>query len=421
MLKRLTIKRFKSIYEARLNFGKANLFIGVNGTGKSNVLEALGLLASALSRGLEGDALEGRGVRFSLPQLFKSSFKNTDLTPTFRLEAEFEFGRYNCSIRAGATRSSLEFHSEELFDGIHKVFGRGPNGSSFNKDIVSVPISDLGAVPKNRGYWDILSPFAKVSEGLRRELTEFGEFSIYAPQTAVMRGVATENRVKEPLGLTGANLALAFNTVLNSQQKLSRAEQAEFTKILSLIWAPGWANSVSSKPFNSEIVPSQVSTGGLVLYIRDKYMKTNWNMLSTFDASEGTLYLIFVVTLLLHPGTPNTFALDNVDGTLNARLVRQLTDKLVEVCTSSGVGENFRAHQSFVTSHHPASLDSFDIFSKEQRIFVARRREGSGVIGSTYFDRLQPGEAMTKPEWIKQSQGKNLSELLLEGLIPGGL
>lgn len=421
MLKRLTIKRFKSIYDARLSFGRANLFIGVNGTGKSNVLEALGLLASALSRGVDGDALDSRGVRFSLPQLFKSSFKNTQLSPSFRLEAEFEHGRYNCSIRAGLTRSSLEFHSEELFDGTTKVFGRGPNGTTVNSRIVNVPTRDLRSVPKNRGFWDTLYPFADVSEGLRSELADFGEFAIYAPQTAIMRGVATENRLKEPLGLTGGNLASAFNAALSFRRELDEAGAREFDKILSLIWAPGWANLVSARPFNSEIVPSQVSTGGLVLYIRDKYMKTNRNMLSTFDASEGTLYLIFVATLLLHPETPNTFALDNVDGTLNARLVRQLTDKLVEVCSNSKVSEQISAHQTFVTSHHPASLDSYDIFSEEQRIFIARRRETGGVVGSTYFERLRPGEGVSKPDWIKQSQGKNLSELLLEGLIPGGL
>lgn len=421
MLKRLTIKRFKSIYDAKLSFGRANLFIGVNGTGKSNVLEAIGLLASALSRGLDGDNLESRGVRFSLPHLFKSSFKNTDLSPTFRLEAEFENGRYNCSIRAGSTRSSLEFHSEELFDNGTKVFGRGPNGNNINKTLVNVSSDDLKAVPKNRGFWDALYPFADISKKLRDELNEFSDFAIYAPQTAIMRGVATENRIKEPLGLAGGNLAPAFNEALNYRVDLSEEEEKEFNNIVSLIWSPGWANSIQIGRFNPEIIPSSVSSNGLSLYIRDQFMKTNRNMLSTFDASEGTLYLIFVTSLLLHPKTPNIFALDNVDGTLNARLVRQLTDKLVEVCTSSSVSQNIRSHQSFVTSHHPASLDSFDIFSDDQRVFVARRKTENGVVGSTFFDRLQPGENLTKTQWIEQSGGKNMSELLLEGLIPGGL
>jgi len=420
VLKQLTIKRFKSIYESRIEFGRANLFIGVNGTGKSNVLEALGLLASALSRGLEGSALDNRGVRFSQPQFFKSSFRNTVLSPTFRLEAKFETGQYNCSIRAGSTRSSLEFHSEELFDGKVKVFGRGPNGINLNRAILDVPMGDLRSLPTNRGFWDILSPFANISPALRSELEEFSEYAIYAPQTAIMRGLANDPRVSDPLGLTGGNLASAFDEALTSRRSMTDDDRVFFDKILSIVWAPGWANSIRTGAPRPDIIPPQVSTSGRALYIIDRYMKVNRNTLSTFDASEGTLYLIFIAALLLHPGTPNTFALDNIDGTLNAKLVRQLTDKLVEICTNRDQSERLRAYQSFVTSHHPASLDSFDLFDADQRIFVARRRE-TGVIGSTFFDRLQPPEGISKSDWVKQQEGRNLSELLLEGLIPGGL
>jgi hypothetical protein len=378
-------------------------------------------LASALSRGLDGVVLDSRGVRVSLPQLFKSSFKNTDLSPTFRLEAEFEYGRYSCSIRSGRYRSSLEFHSEELFDGKTKVFGRGPNGTMINPAVVSIETQRMQGVVPSRGFWDVLSPFANISDGLRAELAAFSEYSIYAPQTAIMRGVASDLRVTEPLGLTGSNLAGAFSEALNYGNTLSDADHIQFNKILSLIWAPGWANRVNVAPTDPNIVPAQVSSGGgMILYIRDKFMKTNRNMLSTFDASEGTLYLIFVATLLLHPYSPSTFGLDNVDGTLNSRLVRLLTDKLVEVCTISE-SEHLRAYQCFVTSHHPASLDSFDIFDDSQKVFVTRRRDDPPVVGSTYFDQLLPRAGSSKAEWIAESGGRNLSELLLEGFIPGGL
>lgn len=421
MLKRLSIRRFKSIYDSTLDIGRANLFVGVNGTGKSNALEAIGILACALSRGIDGGNLDDRGIRVSQPRFFKSSFRNTDLSPTFRMEAEFENGRYNCSIRSGLTRTSLEFHSEELFDGNVKVFGRGPNGTTINQKVVNIPTTSLKSIPSNRGYWDVLSPFSDISDGLRKELEIFCGYSIYAPQTAIMRGVANDPRVAEPLGLTGSNLATAFTDAIKLRDNMKSDEKDEFDKVMGLIWAPGWANSVSSGSFNNDIVPSQVRSSGIILYIRDKFMKTNRNMLSTFDASEGTLYLIFVAALLLHPSTPKTFALDNVDGTLNSKLVRLLADKIVEVCTGDDRGITDGQHQSFVTSHHPSSLDSYDIFSPYHRIFVARRREDSGVIGSTYFDRIEPPEGITKDDWIRQSQGKNLSNLLLEGLIPGGL
>lgn len=421
MLKRLTIRRFKSIYESTIEFGRSNLFIGINGAGKSNVLEALGVLSAALSRGLEPNELNNRGVRLSLAHMFKSSFKYTDLSPQFRFEAEFENGRYSCSIRASAQRGFLEFHSEELYDGNNKVFGRGPNGVLINERFVQGATSfSEHAVASHRSLWDVLSPFSTISEAFRAELTEFSRFVIYSPQTALMRGIASDARVTEPLGLTGGGLAAAFSDALAQRDKLSSDELKRFEDILSLIWATGWANRIAVGPFDYNVVPSQVSSSGSVLYIRDKYMKNNRNFLSAFDASEGTLYLIFVVTVLLHEGTPNTFALDNVDGTLNADLVRKLADTLVKTCSQTGPSSR-RTYQAFVTSHHPSSLDSFDLFSEDQRVFVARRRAEGGPVGATYFDRLQPPAGMAKQDWIQAHGGKNLSELLLEGLIPGAL
>ena len=57
MLKHLRIERFKSVYEQSIEFGKVNLFVGANGAGKSNILEALGVLSAALSNGLEPNTL----------------------------------------------------------------------------------------------------------------------------------------------------------------------------------------------------------------------------------------------------------------------------------------------------------------------------------------------------------------------------
>lgn len=423
MLRSLKIQHFKSIFAAELDFGKANLFIGANGAGKSNILEAIGILASALSKGLEPTELDDRGIRLSLPTMFKSAFRKTDLPRTFRLEATFEHGRYECSIRAGLKRTALEFHSEALYDGGTKIFGRGPNGVFVNS--ASIPQSNINAslIDPSRGLWDVLSPFAKISDALRSEIDDVAAYSIYAPQTAVMRGLAIDARVKSPLGLTGSGLASAFSEALFSSE-LSVPERERVNQIMSLIWKPGWADQIRIGGFDPAIVPSQVKSDGALLYIRDRFMKTNRNYLSAFDASEGTLYLIFVATLLSHSDAPKVFALDNIDGTLNPQLVRLLADTLVEVCCADKRIGGAAAHnqQTFVTSHHPSALDSFDLFNRDQAVFVARRDDNAEQArGSTKFDRITPPSGITRDEWADRSGGKNMSTLLLEGLIPGAL
>lgn len=412
MLLNLKIIRFKSIYEQELKFGRANLFVGANGSGKSNILEALGVLSAALSGGLDPTTLDLRGVRLSLPHLFKSAFKNYAFPKTFRLEATFENGRYECSIRSGLN-SPLEFFSESLYDGKKQVFGRGPHGTKLHSIRKQLPHFNKDLVPSNRSVWSVIEPIAEISAGLRDELDEFARYAIYNPQTAIMRGMATDHRVVEPLGLTGSGLASALTNVMNNRTE-------DFPYLTNIIWEPGWADQVQTGGYNPEIVPAQVRSEGSLLYIRDRFMRSERNMLSAFDASEGTLYLIFVATLLAHSKTPNVFGLDNVDGTLNPRLVRKLSEHLIDVVCNA---DSITKRQVFMTSHHPSSLDSFDIFNENQKIFVCSRNRNpqNTVVGATLFENLVPPVDMSREDWLLAHRGRNLSELLLTDRIPSAL
>jgi len=49
MITRIRIKSFKSLESVVVDLGQVNVFIGANGSGKSNLLEAIGLLGAAAS------------------------------------------------------------------------------------------------------------------------------------------------------------------------------------------------------------------------------------------------------------------------------------------------------------------------------------------------------------------------------------
>ena len=46
-IRKVDIRGFKSIYSTTIELGRVNCFIGANGVGKSNLLEALGVLGAA--------------------------------------------------------------------------------------------------------------------------------------------------------------------------------------------------------------------------------------------------------------------------------------------------------------------------------------------------------------------------------------
>ena len=75
-LKRICVGNFKSLYDASFEPGKINVFIGANGSGKSTVLEAVGLLSAAMTDRVDAASLQRRGVRLSVPALYKSNFKD---------------------------------------------------------------------------------------------------------------------------------------------------------------------------------------------------------------------------------------------------------------------------------------------------------------------------------------------------------
>src|ERR1700722_17936330 len=87
MLTQFSVKSFKSLLDVTVDLGSVNVFVGANGSGKSNLLEAIGILGAAASGRVNDESLAHRGVRPGLPALYKSSFQNTDIPLSISLAA----------------------------------------------------------------------------------------------------------------------------------------------------------------------------------------------------------------------------------------------------------------------------------------------------------------------------------------------
>ena len=74
MIRNLRIERFKSLVRLELELGRINVFVGANGSGKSNLLEAVGILGSAAFGRVDDETLLRRGVRPGVPSLYKTAF-----------------------------------------------------------------------------------------------------------------------------------------------------------------------------------------------------------------------------------------------------------------------------------------------------------------------------------------------------------
>lgn len=123
------------------------------------------------------------------------------------------------------------------------------------------------------------------------------------------------------------------------------------------------------------------------------------------SANEGFLFVLFYAALFSSKFTPQSFAVDNIDASLNPHLCTILIKELVALAKENG-------KQAFVTTHNPAILDGLNLHDDEQRLFVVERDdEGATQLRRVGIDDLP--KAKRNGETIK------LSESFMRGHLGG--
>jgi len=375
-----------------------NVLIGQNGAGKSNVLEAVGMLSAAAAGTVTYESLAQRGIRLSTPSVYRSALRGGHRPKYFDLAADFDDIRYHCNIYTNDIEGmpAWAFHSESIHvlgGKRRKVAGRSAKG---------VNIGGQSFDKKNLRSTESIVPglelFGALSSDEQKSLDSLKMFAIYSPSTSVLRGVDSDGRIKSPLGLTGGGLVNAFRDIVATGQI---GDFRRFFKILS------WYRHVSIRDPKASLKNPLFGSGD-VLAFGDQFMTQDFNTLYSYDVSEGALYVAFVLALMLHPKSPPFFAIDNIDTALNPGLIRNLIIHMTEVAKK-------KDRQVILTTHNPAALDALDLFDGDCVLHVVDRSES----GATVLKRLRPPEGMTRTEWDAQTGGAKLSELWLDGLLGG--
>jgi energy-coupling factor transporter ATP-binding protein EcfA2 len=392
MIDTITVRGFKSIVDATLELGSLNVMVGANGAGKSNVLEAIGLLGAAVAGRVAEDTLRYRGVRPGRPTLYKSAFHGSKIPRVIRLSAANGAGSYRVALDNPIDRPEPEwrFANEHVGDGRVTFASRGPAGTKFfdrrgQRLAPADPADRQGVVPLMRALRDD-DPAGDV---LRR----LEGFAVYTPFTPMLRGLAPDPTSREPLGLNGGGLAGALRDL-----RVRAAASAGFVErsTLELI---DWAESIH--------VSRSEGPTGRALYLRDRVMREGRDWLSAADASEGSLYILFLMLLLHHPHTPALCGVDNIDSALHPNLARALMDRIQQLLL-----DTLPDRQLIVTTHNPLVLDALQLADSRVRLFVVSRQKGSGF---TTIRRIEHSDALARA----QSKGRTLSQLWVEGTLGG--
>ncbi|MDP3926715.1 MAG: AAA family ATPase [Hydrogenophaga sp.] len=384
MIRTLDIDGFKSIHSESISLGRVNCLIGANGVGKSNVLEALGVLGAAANGVVDDEALLRRGVRAGLPRLFKSSFAE-ERTPvhigvgvTDDRQASYRVSLLN---PLESPEPAWSYKTEVLTDGVRDIVSDGVrNKKNLNPQAGLAALKLVDEEPTN--------PAAQLMQRLQ-------DYAIYCPNTPTLRGTVPDTQPRSPVGLSGGQLAEAFDEL----SKLYRDdERGTLDSVLELI---DWVSGVEATSKGADLLSPKVPRTKWLLKFTDRYMKTSRNELTAYDASEGALYVIFCAVLCLLPKGPKLFAIDNLDQALNPRLVARLTARLSEWLSVAASDK-----QLIFTAHNPAVLDGLDLSDPEIRLFAVERDN----TGKTCVRRIE-----VTPELLTLRADYPLSRLWLMG------
>lgn len=385
MIRRFGIRGFKSFEELHIELGRINVFIGANGSGKSNLLEAIGVLGAAASGRVDDEALMRRGVRPGVPALYKSSFRSGKKQQHIRFEAACnQEASYAVSLLnpLESPEPAWSYKHEILEASGAKIVGRSPKSS---------PRTD-----PHRGLAALRAVDLDPESPASRLIDDLSEYAIYTPNTPTLRGLVTDPQPRQPLGLSGGGLAEALETWKASNGGLGALED-----VREMV---DWAAAIApAGPAELPLSPS-VSRSSRVLGFRDRFMAKGRNRLTGYDASEGALYALLVAVLAGHPTTPRILAIDHVDHALNPRLARKLIEKLCE--WNEGTGR-----QVLLTTHNPLVLDGLPLDDDSVRLFAVDRSS----TGRSKVERVAVDDRLR----TFVEQGWTLSRLWVMGHLGG--
>ena len=185
MIRTIKIAGFKSLPSMTFELGRVNCFIGANGVGKSNILEAIGVLGAAAQGIVDDESLLRRGVRLGVPRLYKSSFL-TERTPAqIVLSAVCENGaEYRVSLLNPLEnpRPAWSYKTELLSDGKKELVSAGVRSK---KNLL--PTAGMAALKLLDADRD--NPAVELMRRLQA-------YAIYSPNTPTLRAMIPDQQTR---------------------------------------------------------------------------------------------------------------------------------------------------------------------------------------------------------------------------------
>jgi energy-coupling factor transporter ATP-binding protein EcfA2 len=355
MLKAIEINNFKSVEKLKLDFGRVNVFIGENGSGKSSILEAITFVAAAQSDRLDAEFLENRGIRVTSPEFMRSNFSSDSIGEPIEITVDVDS---ECYGRKYTINHTNETYGQWQLSADTALAVSRTDDSDLIKRLNELLSGENAATVAKFG------PLVKSRQsGVTSKCFSLKGFVIYSPQNKQLRNLTEEGSIR-PVGIHGEGLFKLLREIRTKQPDA----QADIEVGLGLI---GWYQSMDLDD-ESDFQADE-------LFIKDKHLSAPFTQRS---ANEGFLYVLFYMALIVSKDTPKIFGIDNIDAALNPKLCAKMIAYLVELAKKYD-------KQLFLITHNPATLDGIDVSDEDQKLFVVSRKcKGQTTVREFTSDRM---------------------------------
>jgi predicted ATPase len=335
-IRRLILKRFRSVPAETVSFSNPTFLVGKNGSGKSNVADAFAFLSECMALPLQAVFDKRGGISIVRHRSGSHSYP-----PNLGIGVEFEFhngspvtGRYAFEIKAlpnygfQVVREQCRAVSQNIvtwFDRSEKGFH-----SSIRSLLPSLDAQAL-ALPVVGGTRE----FAPVLKGL----SLMRVYSIEPPQVREMQ----EPDVGTNLKADGSNVA----SVLQVLARDYGSDLKQLCEILGTI-VPGTTNVRPVKHGKK-----------LSLEFTQEWGEKKKVKFEAFAMSDGTLRALGILAAVLQKPAPTLIAIEEPESTIHPEALGAILDVIQMACAST---------QVVATTHSPELLDAEWIAPENIRI-----------------------------------------------------
>ncbi|MFK5976118.1 MAG: AAA family ATPase [Sulfurovum sp.] len=358
MLKEIKIINFKSLEDTEIKFSKNSFLIGMNGTGKTTILQAIDFL-SAISAGEVEEWLSARGwIKKDL-----TFYGNKKSLIEIRVEFQLEGITYLWIII---------FNSQTLKTTLEVIFKRDIDDEDraiFHLINGYYSINELKKEKINFNYKGSLLSALK-SDILGDELNRIRNFFNEIRSAELLSPLLMKKRAREAndgIGLGGEKLSAFLNALSRDKKEILQQKLKEFFPNIN--------------SFETSSLRSGWKKFSLVENHNNKLIETD-----SMHLSDGVLRILAILSQLL---TSNSILIfDEIEDGINQEFVEKLIDTLVEA-----------PHQTIVATHSPLLLNYLeDDIARESILFVYKTKSGATKV-ENFFEIIEKYSNISEHEY----------------------